>query len=83
MEAPSAETRRRLKTLRAEGHPITLALYPGAEHGITEFETKPDGERVSTTYCAGYFAIMRDFARTGRLSGPYGKSVITLPKPAP
>ena len=83
LEAPSAETSRRLKALGAEGHPITLALYPGAEHGMTEFEAKPDGERVSTRYSAGYFAMMRDFATSGRLTGPYGKSVITLPKPAP
>jgi dienelactone hydrolase len=83
LQAPSAETSRRIKTLIAEGRPITLALYPGAEHGMTEYETRPDGERVSTRYSAGYFAMMRDFARTGRLRGPYGSSVITGPRPAP
>ncbi len=83
LAAPSAETSRRIKTLIAEGRPITLALYPGAEHGMTEYETRPDGERVSTRYAAGYFAMMRDFARTGRLQGPYGSSVITRPSPAP
>jgi pimeloyl-ACP methyl ester carboxylesterase len=83
LEAPSAETSRRIKSLGAEGRPITLALYPGAEHGMTEYETKPDGERVSTRYSAGYFAMMRDFALTGRLQGPYGSSVVTRPKTAP
>jgi pimeloyl-ACP methyl ester carboxylesterase len=83
LEAPSAETSRRIKTLIAEGRPITLALYPGAEHGMTEYETRPDGERVSTRYSAGYFAMMRDFARNGRLRGAYGSSVITGPGPAP
>jgi len=34
LEAPSAETSRRIKSLGAEGRPITLALYPGAEHGM-------------------------------------------------
>jgi pimeloyl-ACP methyl ester carboxylesterase len=83
LEAPSAETSRRIKTLIAEGRPITLALYPGAEHGMTEYQTGPDGERVSTRYAAGYFAMMRDFIRTGRLQGPYGSSVINRPTPAP
>ncbi len=83
LEAPSAETGRRIKALAAAGRPITLALYPGAEHGMTEYETKPDGERVSTRYSAGYFALMRDFALGGRLQGSYGASVITKPKTAP
>jgi pimeloyl-ACP methyl ester carboxylesterase len=80
LEAPSAETSRRIKTLIADGRPMTLALYPGAEHGMTEYETRPDGERVSTRFSPGYFAMMRDFARTGRLQGPYGSSVVTGPE---
>jgi pimeloyl-ACP methyl ester carboxylesterase len=79
LEAPSAETARRLKSLIADGRPITLAVYPGVEHGMTEFETRPGGERVSTRYAAGYFAMMRDFAESGRLGGRYGASVITMP----
>jgi uncharacterized protein len=78
-EAPSAETSRRIKTLMAEGKPITLAVYPRAEHGMTEYETTPDGTRVSTRYSAGYFAMMRDFALSGRLSDRYGSSTITKP----
>jgi pimeloyl-ACP methyl ester carboxylesterase len=80
LEAPSAETSRRLKGLIADGRPITLALYPGAEHGMTEFETKPDGERVSTRFAPAYFAMMRDFIRDGRLRGPYGRAAITRAK---
>jgi uncharacterized protein len=68
LEAPSAETSRRIKTLIAEGKPITLALFPHAEHGLTEYEVAPDGNRVSTRYAPGYFAMMRDFARDGQLS---------------
>ena len=79
LEAPSAETSRRIKMLIAEGKPITLALFPHAEHGMTEYEVTSDGTRVSTRYAPGYFAMMRDFARTGRLSGPYGSSVV-VPK---
>jgi pimeloyl-ACP methyl ester carboxylesterase len=79
-EAPSAPTASRIKALGAEGHPITLAIFPHAEHGIYEFETKPDGERDDTRNPDGYFAMLRDFARDGRLKGPYGDSVVTLPK---
>jgi len=83
LQAPSAETSRRLKSLIATGHRITLALYPGAEHGMTEYEIGADGERVSTRYAAGYLQMMCDFAATGRLHGPYGSSVITSPSRAP
>src|SRR5262245_54425796 len=80
LEAPSAETSRRIKILIAEGKPITLALFPHAEHGMTEYEVAPGGERVSTRYAPGYFVMMRDFARSGQLSDSYGSSVIVKPK---
>jgi hypothetical protein len=76
IEAPSAETYRRIKMLIGEGKPITLALFPHAEHGMTEYEFASNGERVSTRFAPGYFAIMRDFARDGQISGPYGSSVV-------
>jgi len=80
LEAPSAETSRRIKTLIDEGKPITLAIFPHAEHGMTEYELASNGERVSTRYAAGYFTMMRDFARNGRLTASYGSSVIVKPK---
>src|SRR6266481_2811037 len=80
LEAPSAETSRRITTLIQEGKPITLALFPHAEHGMTEYEVAPDGERASTRYALGYFTMMRDFARNGQLSGAYGSSVVVKPK---
>jgi len=83
LEAPSAETSHRLKTLIAEGKPITLALFPRAEHGMTEYEIASDGERVSTRYAPGYFIMMRDFARNGQLSGAYGFSAVVKPKVDP
>jgi uncharacterized protein len=79
LEAPSAPTARRIKALGAQGRPITLAIFPHAEHGIYEFETKPDGKREDTRNAEGYFAMLRDFARDGRLKGPYGASVVTSP----
>jgi hypothetical protein len=75
-EAPSAETSRRIRSLIGEGLPFTLAYYPGAEHGITLFETAA-GARVSTRYAPGYFRLIRDFARDGKLQGRYGDAEVT------
>ena len=80
LEAPCAPTASRIKALAAQGRPITLAIFPHAEHGIYEFETKADGERDDTRNADGYFAMLRDFARDGRLKGPYGTSIVTSPK---
>jgi uncharacterized protein len=77
IDAPSAETARRLAALAADGHPITIAMFPHAEHGIYEFETLADGTRASTRNSAGYFNMMRDFILTGELRGAYGSSVIS------
>ena len=75
-EAPATETSRRIRSLIADGRPFTLALYAQAEHGMTLFETLPEGERLSTRYPSGYFAMIRDFARDGRLSNDYGDARI-------
>ena len=80
-EAPSAETTRRIKSLIGDGLPFALAYYPRAEHGITLFEMDADGARVSTRYAEGYFRMIRDFARDGRLAGKYGDAALT-PAPA-
>lgn len=79
-EAPSAETSRRITSLIDDGKPFTLALVPGAEHGITLFEKAPNGERLSTRYAPGYFAMIRDFARDGKLGASYGDTKITRPR---
>lgn len=79
LDAPSAETARRIRSLAAQRRPITLAMFRGAEHGMTEYERSPSGERVSTRYAAGYFAMMRDFMRDGRVGASYGASTITRP----
>jgi hypothetical protein len=79
LDAPSAETGRRIRSLAAHGRPITLAMFPHAEHGLTEYERAPSGERISTRYAPGYFAMLRDFMRDGRLAGAYGAAAITRP----
>jgi hypothetical protein len=78
LDAPSAETARLLGELAAAGKPISIAMVPGAEHGMTEYETSADGARVSTRYSPGYFEILRDYAR-GRLARGYGRARISRP----
>jgi uncharacterized protein len=79
-EAPSGETSKRIKSLIADGLPFTLAYYPKAEHGMTLFETAPDGSRISTRYEPGYFALIRDFARNERIEGRYGNAELSFPQ---
>jgi dienelactone hydrolase len=79
LEAPSAETARRIKSLIAEDKDYTLAVYPGAEHGMTEFELNAKGERVDTRFASGYFQMMADFIRDGHIGGQYGDAEITQP----
>jgi pimeloyl-ACP methyl ester carboxylesterase len=75
-DAPSAETVKRLRNLQQAGRPITLAVFPDAEHGIYEFETRPDGTRDDTRNSEGYFAMMRDFILAGKVQGKYGNAVL-------
>jgi hypothetical protein len=63
--------------LKTTGRPITTAVYPLADHGIYEYETRPDGERVSTRNPEGYFQMMRDYIVHGRLDGDYGAARIS------
>jgi pimeloyl-ACP methyl ester carboxylesterase len=79
LEAPSAETAKRIKSLIAEGNNYTLAVYPGVEHGLTEYELDTKGERVSTRFASGYFRMMADFIRNGYISGHYGSAEIKMP----
>src|SRR5260370_40018384 len=67
--------RYRLRALAAEGKPIVTAVFPHADHGICEYETKPDGTRTSTRNADGYFTMMRDFIRLGSVGKHYGTSV--------
>ncbi|HEY4365709.1 MAG TPA: alpha/beta hydrolase [Steroidobacteraceae bacterium] len=79
IDAPSAETVRRLRAVAAAGRQITTVVFPHAEHGIYEYETQADGTRLSTRNPDGYFAMMRDFILRERLEGAYGSSTIFAP----
>jgi dienelactone hydrolase len=77
-DAPSAETARRLASLRAAGKPFTTAIFPHAGHGILEFEwSDADGARTWTGYSEGYLRMTLDFARDGALHGRYGEAFVT------
>jgi dienelactone hydrolase len=80
MEAPSAPTAARLHQLADAGHPFTVAIFPGTEHGIFEYEIDATGERVDTRNADGFFTMLRDFALHGRLEGTYGTSTVSRPK---
>jgi dienelactone hydrolase len=77
LESPSAETAKRIKSLIANGKGYTLAVYPGVEHGMTEYELNAKGERISTRFAPGYFQMMADFVRTGGIGRDYGNAEIT------
>lgn len=53
--APPDHTRARLKALQYEGHPVTLAEFPNAGHGMRDF----------AGIAPGYFSLVADFARQG------------------
>jgi dienelactone hydrolase len=83
LEAPSAETAKRIKSLIAQGKDYTLAVYPGAKHGMTQYELNANGERVSTRFAPGYFQMMAEFIRDGRIGSHYGNAQITQPDREP
>jgi hypothetical protein len=80
LDAPSAETARRLHMLAAAGRPIATAMFPHTDHGIYEYELGPDGERLSTRQPDGYFRMMCDFIRSGRIGSRYGTARIAQPR---
>jgi dienelactone hydrolase len=80
LEAPSAETATRIQSLIAAGQNYTLAVYPGAEHGMTEYKLDAKGQRISTQYAPGYFQMLADFCRDGRIGTHYGKAIVSEPK---
>jgi uncharacterized protein len=70
IDAPHAETFRRLRKLQADGRPVSIAVYPDSEHGLYEFE-QVDSKRISTRQPASLLNLLTDFARTGRVKTAY------------
>lgn len=77
-EAPPAYTRSRLKTLQYEGRAITIAEYPGYDHGMRGFGILPDGKREYTHIAPGYSQMIADFADgVPVVPGAYPEAVIS------
>lgn len=70
IDAPYAETYRRLRQLQEAGKPISIAIYPDVEHGLYAFE-EVGGERLSTRQPASLLGLLKDFASTGRVKKAY------------
>ncbi|QCW25695.1 alpha/beta hydrolase [Lysobacter enzymogenes] len=75
-DAPPGETLRRLAALQRAGKPIASAVFARADHGLYEFETAADGERVSTRQPDGYFRLMTDFILGKTLQPRYGEAAV-------
>jgi len=76
-DAPPMETLRRLASLQNAGRPITTVVFPNADHGMYEFETSAEGERLSTRQPDGYLTMMAHFIAGKPLAASYGNAVIS------
>ena len=79
LDAPSAETARRLAQLRMAGRPIATVVWARTEHGIYEYETGADGVRTSLRQPEGYLSLLADFARGSALKATYGNAATARP----
>lgn len=80
-DAPPRQTLRRLKALNKAGRPIVAAVFPDADHGMYEFETRADGERVSTRQPEGYLQMMKDFIEGKPQAAGYGSAELRVGGP--
>ncbi|WP_329765526.1 alpha/beta hydrolase [Stenotrophomonas maltophilia] len=71
--APIAATRSILSRLRASGQPIDTYLFPDTDHGMVEFRTDAEGNRVSTRITDGYLRLLADWIKQD-VHGSYGRS---------
>jgi len=67
-EAPPDETISRLRALQAEGRPIDLAVYPGADHGMILTERRENAEPRETGYVRNYYAQVAAWIKTRDLT---------------
>lgn len=71
--APIAATRTILGRLRASGQPIETYLFPDTDHGMVEFRTDAEGNRVSTRITDGYLRLLADWIKQD-VHGQYGRA---------
>ena len=75
MEAPNVETLRRIRSLQAAMQPVDLAIFPGTDHGIFEYEEGEDG-RIMLRNPAGYFPMLAAWIQAPGLRGDHGRAII-------
>ena len=71
--APIAATRSILSRLRGSGQPIETYLFPDTDHGMVEFRTDAEGNRVSTRITDGYLRLLADWIKQD-VHGQYGRA---------
>lgn len=71
--APIAATRSILSRLRTSGQPIETYLFPDTDHGMVEFRTDAEGNRVSTRITDGYLRLLADWIKQD-VHGQYGRA---------
>ncbi len=71
--APIAATRTILGRLRGSGQPIETYLFPDTDHGMVEFRTDAEGNRVSTRITDGYLRLLADWIKQD-VHGQYGRA---------
>jgi pimeloyl-ACP methyl ester carboxylesterase len=71
--APSANSIRRLQTLRTTHRNITIFVFPKTDHGITTYVTQAPGHRQNTGLANGFLELTADWAK-GDIHPPYGTS---------
>lgn len=71
--APIAATRTILGRLRGSGQPVETYLFPDTDHGMVEFRTDAEGNRVSTRITDGYLRLLADWIKQD-VRGSYGRS---------
>lgn len=73
VEAPNAETLRRIRLLQARGRPVDLVVFPDTDHGIYEF-TEEAGSRIMLRHPDGYLRLLAEWTTGSDLRGDYGSA---------
>ncbi|MET4683731.1 pimeloyl-ACP methyl ester carboxylesterase [Brevundimonas faecalis] len=71
--APIGATRAILSKLSAAGQPIDAYLFPDTDHGMVEFRTDAEGNRISTRITDGYLRLLADWIKQD-VHGRYGRA---------
>ena len=65
IEAPPEQTLAVLARLRRQGKPVSVVVFPNADHGMQDFDLR-DGKRVRTKYADSYFSTLLQWLQNPR-----------------